>query len=157
MKVRIATEFDLDDICALSEQISLLHYQNAPKSFTKPISIEKDRLFWTGIFNQENSVFFVVEVDNYVQGFITARITENPDIPFLVNKKVCRIGTIVVSENCQGLGIGKLLMVSTEKWAKGEDAVEIRLEVMEFNDIAQKFYDSIGYETYSRILSKAMS
>jgi ribosomal protein S18 acetylase RimI-like enzyme len=157
MKVRIATEIDLDDICVLSEQINDLHYQNAPHLFTKPIGKEKDRKFWTEILTQKNSVFFVAEVNNQVQGFVTARITENTEIPFLVSKKICRVGTIVVSEDFQGTGMGKLLMLNSEQWAQSEGAVEIRLEVMEFNGKAQKFYDTIGFQTQSRILSKKIN
>jgi ribosomal protein S18 acetylase RimI-like enzyme len=157
MKVRIATKIDLDDICVLSEQINNQHYQNVPRLFAKPLGIEIDRKFWAEFFIQENSVFFVVEINNQVQGFVTARITENTEIPFLVSKKICRVGTIVVSEGFQGLGMGKLLMKNAEQWAQSEDAAEIRLEVLEFNGHAQNFYNTIGFKTQSRILSKIIN
>jgi ribosomal protein S18 acetylase RimI-like enzyme len=157
MNIRKATTADLDDICVLSAQINDQHYQNAPHSFTKPTEGNRDREFWAEILIQENSVFLLAEVNNQAQGFITARLTENTGIPFLVSKKVCRVGTIVVLNKFQGLGIGKLLMKHIEKWAQSEGAEEIRLEVMEFNSNAQKFYDSIGFQTHSHILAKIIN
>ena len=53
-------------------------------------------------------------------------------------------------------GVGKQLMQKVELWALESKADDIRLEVMEFNKNAQQFYDSSGYVTNSRILSKSI-
>ena len=156
MKIRIATENDLDDICVLSDQINTTHHRNAPNIFSKPDRSERDRVFWLNNIAKENSVFFVIESDGKVQGFITARITENTEITFLVRKKVCRIGTIVVADTQQRKGLGKAMMQKIEQWALDAGADEIVLEVMQFNSNAQQFYDSIGYANQSHILSKSI-
>ena len=49
------------------------------------------------------------------------------------------------------------MMQKVEQWAIESEADEIRLEVMAFNDDAQKLYDFIGFETQSRILSKSIT
>jgi ribosomal protein S18 acetylase RimI-like enzyme len=57
----------------------------------------------------------------------------------------------------QGQGIGKKLLEAVELWAIGECVDEMRLEVMAFNNGAQQFYDTLGFETQSRILSKKLN
>jgi len=157
MKIRIATENDLDDIFILSDQINTIHHRNAPNVFSMPDGSERDRIFWFDNLSKENSVFFVFESAGKVKGFITAKITENTEITFLVRKKVCRIGTIIVADAFQRKGIGKAMMQKTEQWALDSGADEIRLEVLAFNNDAHDFYDSIGFETQSRILSKSIA
>lgn len=157
MKIRIASESDLNDICSLSDQINALHHRNAPNVFSRADGSERDRIFWSDNLEKENSVFFVLEHDGKVQAFITAKITENTEISFLVRKKICRIGTIIVAQSLRRKGIGKMMMKKIEQWAIEAGADEIRLEVMEFNASAQDFYDSIGFEAQSRILSKSIA
>ena len=154
MNIRNSIKRDLDDICNLSDQINNFHYQHVPGIFSKPTGSEKEREFWSERLSQDDALFLVVEVDDRVQGYITARLTENTIIPFLIHKKVCRVGTIVVAETVQGNGIGRAMMRKIEQWAMDNKADEIRLEVMEFNKGAHEFYDSLGFGVTSRILSK---
>lgn len=44
-------------------------------------------------------------------------------------------------------------MKSFNQWAQARGAIELRLEVMEFNQQAQSFYESLGMETQSRTMS----
>lgn len=156
MNLRLATEKDLDEICLLSQQINTQHYHGAPQVFAAPKSVHRDRSYWRDNFNAEGAVFIVAEIDNKVVGFILALITENTTVSFIQKKKVCRVKTVVVSEGFQGQGIGKKLMEAVELWSISEGVDEVRLEVMEFNDQAQEFYGSIGFQTQSRILSKSI-
>ena len=156
MNIRTAVESDLDAICNLSDQVNRIHHDNLPNVFTLPDNSDRDRMFWSEILVAESTVFFVIEDVDKVQGFITAKITENKDIPFLVRKKVCRIGTIVVADTCQRKGMGQALMQKIEQWAQGEKVDDIRLEVMQFNKNAQKFYELLGFKVHSQNLSKAI-
>ena len=44
-------------------------------------------------------------------------------------------------------------MRAFNQWAQSNGATELRLEVMEFNQGAQRFYESLGMVTQSRIMS----
>ena len=101
MKIRTARESDLDAICRLSVQVNELHHRYVPDVFIMPDESETDKVFWSERLDEEKSVFLVIENDAEVLGFITAKITEHKSIPFLVPKKICRIGTIVVAESYQ--------------------------------------------------------
>jgi len=116
-----------------------------------------DKDFWRALIDSENSIFFVARHEDKIQGFITARITQNLKVVFLSKDKICRVGTIVVSKEHRSKGIGRSLMDKVELWAKKSGAKEIRLEVMEFNTSAQAFYKSDGYDIQSRILAKPIA
>jgi len=47
-------------------------------------------------------------------------------------------------------------MKACKEWAKTSGAVEIRLEVMEFNAKAQDFYHKLGFDTQSRIMPHSL-
>jgi len=154
MEIQLATLNDLTAICELADQINTTHHQELPDLFVNPEDMEGSTEFWSNHLEAKNSAFLVAKIESTVVGFITAKITENTDIPFLTRRKVCRIGTIVVLEERQNRGIGGELMSAIEKWTADCGADEVRLEVMEFNENAQLFYNNKGYFNSSRIMTK---
>jgi GNAT superfamily N-acetyltransferase len=53
-------------------------------------------------------------------------------------------------------GIGRGLLEYAQSWAKHQGATRLQLTVWEFNADAVAFYESLGYETYSRNLWKTL-
>lgn len=157
MKIETATQNDLAAICELADQINSIHHQELPALFVYPADTNVSMAFWSKQLTLENSAFLVAKMESRVVGFITARITESAEIPFLAKRKICRIGTIGVREDSQKRGVGGALMTNIEIWASECRAVEVRLEVMDFNINARSFYGKKGYETSSRIMAKAIS
>lgn len=157
MKIRDVTEKDLGSIRFLSDQISLQHHLEEPDTFAKPIiDQDRDRGFWLALLKKENESFLLAESDGEVCGFVTFRFTEGSEATFLVDRKTCRVGTIVVSEQYQNQGVGQKLMEAVEALAVAEKATEIRLEVMDFNKQAQSFYKKQAFQTHSHILKKKL-
>ncbi|YCO01263.1 GNAT family N-acetyltransferase [Vibrio sp. VNB-15] len=154
MKVRPATPDDLDALFELNKQINELHHLHAPQAFVAPS--EEDRAFLINALADEERLFLVAEEHQQVLGFITASITQNETVSFLIKDPICRIGTIVVDESQQSKGIGRLLMTEVEQWAHQSGAIQIRLEVMEFNQTAQQFYDKLGFVPNSRLMMKCL-
>ena len=151
MEIRKASETDLDSLLELNRQIGEFHYENAPNVFVQPS--EAERSFLNKALNDSERLFLVA-VSNYkVVGFLTATINQNEVVPFLSKEPICRIGTIVIDQYHRSTGIGQELMKSCNDWAKASGAKEIRLEVMEFNSKAQSFYNKLGFNTQSRIMS----
>lgn len=150
--IRKATLDDIDALVELNRQIGELHFQHAPNVFTKPSAEEKQYLL-NALGNLER-LFLVSVTNGVVTGFLTASISTNDVVPFLVKDPICQVNTIVVDQHYQALGLGKLLMQQCQTWALDSGAKEMRLEVMEFNHSAQQFYDNLGFHTQSRIMSK---
>ncbi|EDL69951.1 GNAT family N-acetyltransferase [Vibrio campbellii] len=154
MKIRPATSDDLNALFDLNKQINELHHLYAPQAFVAPS--EEDRTFLINMLADEERLFLVAEEGQQVLGFITATITQNETISFLIKDPVCRIGTIVVDENQKSKGVGRALMAAVEQWARESGATQVRLEVMEFNHNAQQFYDKLGFVPNSRLMMKCL-
>ncbi|AIV08133.1 acetyltransferase [Vibrio harveyi] len=154
MEIRRATPKDLDALFVLNKQISELHHLNAPEAFVAPS--EQDKQFLANALEDKERLILIAEQNQQAIGFVTASITQNETISFLIKDPICRIGTIVVDENQKSKGVGSLLMNQVEQWAIESGAVQIRLEVMEFNQAAQQFYDKLNFTTSSRIMLKCL-
>ncbi|MDW6004909.1 GNAT family N-acetyltransferase [Vibrio mangrovi] len=154
MIIRKAEATDVDGLLTLNYQIGKLHFENVPQAFVEPS--DADRNFLLEALRDETRLFLLAEIEDKVVGFITAIITKNETVPFLVTCPICRIGTIVVDENCRASGIGSELMSVCTDWAKTQGAEQMRLEVMSFNETAQRFYDKLGFENQSLIMFKAI-
>ncbi|WP_282067168.1 GNAT family N-acetyltransferase [Vibrio rotiferianus] len=154
MKIRPATPDDLNALFDLNKQINELHHLHAPLAFVAPS--EEDRTFLRNMLADEARLFLVAEEGQQVLGFITATITQNETISFLIKDPICRIGTIVVDENQKSKGVGRALMATVEQWARESGAIQVRLEVMEFNRDAQQFYDRLGFVPNSRLMMKCL-
>ena len=154
MKIRSATPDDLDALFDLNKQINELHHLYAPQAFVAPS--EEDRTFLINMLADEERLFLVAEEGQQVLGFITATITQNETISFLIKDPICRIGTIVVDENQKSKGVGRALMAAVEQWARESGATQVRLEVMEFNHNAQQFYNKLGFTPNSRLMMKCL-
>lgn len=70
---------------------------------------------------------------------------------------VAEIEGIVVDEKHRASSVGTTLMRACVKWADSQGAQQIRLEVMAFNQTAQKFYEKLGFKDHSHIMSKLIN
>jgi len=154
MIIRKAGKTDIDSLLELNRQIGEYHHDNAPNIFVGPN--EAERAFLLQALSDLERFFLVATLDDKVVGFLTATINKNEIIPFIAKDPICRVGTIVIDQNHRSSGIGQALMKACKEWAKTSGAVEIRLEVMEFNAKAQDFYYKLGFNTQSRIMSHSL-
>ncbi len=96
MEIREAQASDIDSLLRLNCQIGIMHFENAPEAFVEPSFEEKE--FLLNALNDQSRLFLVAEVSGAVVGFITATVSQNEVVPFLVKTPICRVGTIVVDE-----------------------------------------------------------
>ncbi|MCF7505664.1 MULTISPECIES: GNAT family N-acetyltransferase [Vibrio] len=157
MQVRTAKVTDIRSILALSEQINRQHHLGAPMVFAPPSrSFGDSEEYWLGLMIDPQGSFFVAVKNEHVVGFLAGKVTQNKGVSFIQSHKVARVNTIVVSDEAQSQGVGKALMKSFNQWSQARGAIELRLEVMEFNQQAQSFYESLGMETQSRTMSMSL-
>ncbi|EHH1265209.1 GNAT family N-acetyltransferase [Vibrio parahaemolyticus] len=155
MEIRRAQASDIDSLLRLNYQIGMMHFESAPEAFVEPSSEAKE--FLLRALDDPSRLFLVSEVSGEVAGFVTATVTQNEAVPFLVKTPICHVGTIVVDENVRISGIGTQLMAKCTEWAKSQGAEQIRLEVMAFNNNAQNFYAKLGFEEQSKTMWKTVS
>ncbi|WP_060981692.1 GNAT family N-acetyltransferase [Vibrio splendidus] len=154
MQIRTAKVTDINAIVALSDQINRQHHLGAPMVFAPPSqSFADSEEYWLGLMLDPVGAFLVAVDDRQVIGFLAGKVTQNKGVSFIQSHKVARVNTIVVNDQTQSQGVGRALMKSFNQWAQASGAIELRLEVMEFNQQAQGFYESLGMETQSRTMS----
>lgn len=157
MTIRTANLHDLDAICLLAEEIVTSHSAQAPQVFAGLPGFERDREFWQGCITQDGMMMFIAEADGQLEGFISARMLPLNPLPFILPRRVCAIGTIVVAQIHQRRGIGRQLFAAVQGWAQEQGAVEIKLEVFDFNRGAIAMYEDAGFKVQSHIMSKAIA
>ncbi|MBX9901329.1 MAG: GNAT family N-acetyltransferase [Burkholderiaceae bacterium] len=153
--IRQAENADLQRICLLSEEINRHHHQHVPEIFVAQTDHVREEAFWLALLQGAQSTIFVAECDHAVLGFASVSWSENTAVPFLNVKRICRIGTIVVTEAKRKQGIGENLMNAAIQWGQQQDAHEVRLEVLNFNRDAMRFYARMGFQVMSTILQRA--
>lgn len=154
MQIRTAKVADISSILELSEQINRQHHLGAPMVFAPASQSRADsEEYWLGLMLDPVGAFFVAVDNRQVIGFLAGKVTQNKGVSFIQSHKVARVNTIVVNDQVQSKGAGRALMKSFNQWAQARGAIELRLEVMEFNQKAQGFYESLGMETQSRTMS----
>jgi ribosomal protein S18 acetylase RimI-like enzyme len=157
MRIRAVKVSDIQFILKLSHQINRQHHQGAPTVFSSPEEADSgSEAYWLGLMLEPEGHFLVAEQDEQVVAFLAGKITQNNGVSFIQDHKVARVNTIVVGDDVQGQGLGKKLMRAFNQWAQSNGATELRLEVMEFNQDAQRFYESLGMVTQSRIMSMSL-
>lgn len=97
------------------------------------------------ILSKNSNQFIRVYVDDNsdkVMGFIEAEVYS----VLYYSKDAFNILGLAVNPDCQGKGIGKILMAELEKEAKNRKYGFIRFNSSEKRLDAHKFYENIGYE-----------
>ena len=73
-----------------------------------------------------------------------------------MRKRSATLDSIVVDEKHRGKGIGSALLKATEAWAREQGLADVRLNVIEANKGAMRFYAAHGYRPLTRRLIKSM-
>jgi GNAT superfamily N-acetyltransferase len=154
VRIRVGTEADLRTLSALGNEINAIHHAAWPGIFAAAGDPGRDDAFWRPFVSEGNSVALLAEVDGADIGMVVASVVEEK--ASLLNPiKFCRVGSIGVTAGHRNSGVGHLLMAKVEGWAKSRGAVDIRLNVWEFNARAIEFYRELGYEVRSVSMGKA--
>lgn len=64
---------------------------------------------------------------------------------------------ILINETERGKGLGRAALLAGERLAQAHGCVNIGLRVFDFNDRARSLYESLGYVTTSRSMSKRLA
>lgn len=156
LTIRPATAQDYDDLCEIIAEVDEMHRRQCPHIFQKPPGPARERAYIQGLLADEDHGLFVAESGGRVAGFLHVVVHDTPPIPILVPRRLAVVDNLVVRRDLRRAGIGRALMERAEQWAREQGATEIDLTVFEFNAGAIAFYRSLGYETRTRRMSKAL-
>jgi ribosomal protein S18 acetylase RimI-like enzyme len=156
ISVRKATAEDYNFLCELFDEGDALHRDNLPHIFQKPSGAVREHDYYLGLVADENVALFVSEVGERLVGFVHAIVKDTSAISVFVPRRYVIVDSIVVKSGFQNQGIGTILMDKMQEWAIARGATSIELNVYEFNVTAISFYERLGYQTFSRKMSKEL-
>ena len=156
ISVRKATAGDYNSLCELFDEIDALHRHNLPHVFQKPAGAAREQDYYLGLIAQENTALLVAEIGEDLAGFVHVIVRDTPAFPVLVPRRYAIVDSILVRSGFQNHGIGRILMEDMQEWARAKGATSIELNVYEFNETAISFYERLGYQTFSRKMSKEL-
>lgn len=156
ISVRKATADDYSALCDLFDEIDALHRDHLPHLFQKPNGPARDQDYYLGLITDENVALLVAEAGRRLVGFVHAFVRDAPAIPVFVPRRYAVVDSIVVTSGFQNQGIGRRLMEDAQAWAIAKGATAIELNVYEFNATAIAFYERLGYQTFSRKMSRQL-
>ena len=163
MRVRRATERDIDGILKLLIQVDMVHHIGRPDLFKGPATKYNADELREIIKDDTKPVFVCVEDEDNVndvnEGTCVEPVSHNDTIvlghafcihqqinnnPVMTDVRTLYIDDICVDENARGRHIGKLLYDSVLDYAKKEGFYNITLNVWSCNTGAMKFYEAMG-------------
>ena len=156
VSIREATGDDYNSLCELFDEIDTLHRHNLPHIFQKPDGSAREQNYISGLIADENNGLFVAEAGSKLVGFVHAIVRDTPVFPVFVPRRYAVVDSIVVKSGFQHHGIGRTLMEKVQEWAIAKGASSIELNVYEFNQTAISFYERLGYQAFSRKMSKEL-
>ena len=88
-------------------------------------------------------------------GFISVVLVSEAN-SLMQAKAFGRIGSVSVTAEYRGKGVGRALVALAEAWATSRGAADMRLQVWAFNERAIALYEELGYSVRSHVLGKQL-
>ena len=149
--VRFAEERDLPRVNEIRRQVNELHVNGRPDVF-KPGFCPEMREHVYEMWRGEDSDVIVAERDGVICGMACVEYLDNQESPYCHARKIYYITEFGVDEACQRQGIGRELMDFMRSDAKSRGFSSIELGMWTFNETAQKFYETLGFQTCRRFM-----
>jgi GNAT superfamily N-acetyltransferase len=107
----------------------------------------------TKLSSSPDVLVIVAEHEGKVVGVVTGHVLH----AIHKSEPVALLTALVVHENARGLGIGKLLVIHVEQWARSRGAPAISLTSALRRAEAHEFYKQLGYDHTGLRLAKSLS
>ena len=147
---RLANEADFAKVNELRKEVNDLHVMGRPDRF-KPgfedVSKQLDEMWTSDEFD-----IIVAELEGNICGMACVKHVVNPETPF--TKAMCydHVDEFCVDSAFRRQGVATALMEFIRNKAKNRYVHKVELNVWSFNEDAEKFYESIGFQTYRRLM-----
>ena len=155
IQYREAIQQDLPSICALGNEVNAIHHDAFPQVFAQVGAHNRDAAHWTNHIAQESATTFVAEHNGLLIGFVSIRVVSETH-SMMQAMRYGSIGSVCVTQNNRGQGIGRALMQYAQDWVIERGGQEIRLHVWAFNSRSVQLYKELGYEIRTHAMTKPL-
>ena len=146
ISLRRATVEDATLLAQLCQAVHEIHVAAQP-DFFKPIRPDDSALI--AFYEQELSsdvIGYIAEVDGEPVGYMLCAVTTRPENVFSYAQSRLHIDQMSVNEAYRSQGVGKVLMDKAYELAQQHQVDALTLSVWAFNEGAQRFYRTNGFE-----------
>jgi len=154
--IREAKQTDYKGLCEVFAEGDALHTENLPHVFREPEEPARTEEFVFSIIEDENAALFAAETGGQIIGLVQLRIREELDNPLMIPRRYTKIDDPIVRKGFRRFRVGQSLVQKAHLWALDKGAIEVELNVWEFNKGAIAFYEKIGYRTISLKMAKSL-
>jgi len=145
VRIRPATNDDLDIIVALNAFVQSQHAEALPDLFKPPIDTGQTVDAFRAILENSASVVLMAEDEEPI-GCLYAEIQNRPASWVRLESQVFYIQHMVVSPKHRRRGVGTALLSSALSMARSRGIKRIELDVWSFNSEARRFWSKQGFE-----------
>lgn len=154
LTVRRATSDDTRDLLELWAALDTQYRRALPEFLDEPAGPSPTLDFLMEALGGRDRAILVAQRDGRIVGLVYVLVVTAPEHPLLAPRTYAVIDDVVVREDVRQSGVGRALVDAAEAWARDRGVSQFEAEAYEFNDAAQAFYSSLGYEVVSRIMVK---
>lgn len=153
MKIREAKEDDCEEIVEkLWQKLAKLHVESSDWYELQDNAVEVEFEHLKEFMQKEDSLVLVAEDGGELIAFLSASVKDRP--PIYKESEIGEISNIFVSKAYRRDRLGSSLVVEAEKWFREKDIELVRTSAGEVNELAQEFWNSIGYQDHRRVKYK---
>ena len=124
-----------------------LHQENRPDKFS---TRSNERLRDILIETMNNDNVLVIEYENKIIGYASYQVKEKN------TKKYLWVDELVIDDNFQGKGFGKIIIKKLEEISKEEKCDSIEFCCWSFNKKAEEIYKHLNYKVQRVIFEKSV-
>lgn len=144
MKIRHASEKDIEGINSLLRQVLTVHHNGRPDLFKADAKKYTDAELLELIADKNRPIFVAVDDADNVSGYAFCVFVQHISDNILTDIKTLYIDDLCVDENCRGEHIGRTLYEYVLDFAKREGCYNVTLNVWACNENARRFYEKCG-------------
>lgn len=144
LKIRLASEEDIDGIMNLLHQVNDVHADGRPDLFMHGHT-KYDVESLKKIMTDHNSPIFVgIDSCGHLAGYCFCVIEDHSESNNMAPVKTLYIDDLCVDEACRGKHVGRTIYDAVTRYARENGFYNITLNVWCCNPGAMKFYESLG-------------
>ena len=152
--IRLAVRADFDALCGLWADVDDLHRRARPELFRAPEGPRRDPAWFERVIAWSDSAVLVAEnPEGGLEGLAVLLVRAPSAGGLRSSTPFVEIDNLVVAPTARRQGVGRALMEAARAWTAARGLARLELNVYEFNEAAQSFYEAERFSTLSRRMS----
>jgi diamine N-acetyltransferase len=149
MDIIKAKKKDIPGIVFLNSFVQKIHAEKHSDLF-KPV-VNNDDLynFFDSVLSKKTNLILIAYMEGMAVGYLWAAFDCKPDNPLTYERRQVYIHHIGVHEQFRRKHVGKSLFDELKRIARNEGFAHFAVDAWFFNKNAQKFFKSLGFDTYN--------